>query len=92
VDSRLVSNTDLPATILELAGATPGRPLEGRSLLGEPRQEVIISGAWEGKGNKGGSSLGVRDAVSAYFEHSNGEREFYDLVTDPYQLTSFPKP
>ncbi len=90
-DERLVSNADLPATIIELAGATPGRPLDGRSLRGEPRQFLLLEGVWDKKGANG-SSLGVRDAASAYFEHSNGEREFYDMVADQYQLTSIPRP
>lgn len=90
-DARLVSNADLPATILALAGATPGRPLDGYSLVGEPRQQVRLNGVWDRKGARG-TSNGVRDAASAQFTHSSGEREFYAMSTDPYQLTSLPPP
>jgi N-acetylglucosamine-6-sulfatase len=89
-DARLVSNADLPATILQVTGATPLRALDGKSLFGEPRQFLLVEGVWDKKG-AAGVSLGVRDAASAYFEHSNGEREFYDMAADPYQLTSIPR-
>jgi N-acetylglucosamine-6-sulfatase len=90
----LVSNVDLPATILDLAGAESGRRADGRSLLpllqGAPwRTALPISGAWgwnEDAGDQTGTSHCVRTARWIYCAHSNGERELYDLVKDPYQL------
>jgi N-acetylglucosamine-6-sulfatase len=88
-DQRLVSNADLPATILELAGADPGRPLDGRSLEGSSRKRVNLHGIWsDEKRGRSGVSIGVRSARWAQFEHSNGERELYDMEADPAQLTS----
>jgi arylsulfatase A-like enzyme len=121
-----VGNVDLPATILELAGAKPClrgrcRTLDGRSLLPLLRGE---SDAWPedralvlemrirepgGPGN-GPNTLcafrGLRTPERAYYEFSgagddgicpqapwdNPEPEYYDLVSDPYQLSATPEP
>lgn len=48
-DARLVSNVDLPATILALAGATPGRPLEGRSIFLSPAQTLLCEVSGQAK-------------------------------------------
>lgn len=86
VNARLVSNVDLPATIIELAGATPGRPLDGRSIFGTPRTSVALRGIWSGKREGPRFSLGVREDAWSYFSHDNGEEEMYDLGEDPRQL------
>ncbi len=86
----LVTNVDLAATIVDLAGAPTGRVLDGRSLLplareggGEERAVLLetrsISGPWY---------QAVRTAGHLYVEYSNGERELYDMRRDPHQLTS----
>jgi N-acetylglucosamine-6-sulfatase len=86
----LVGNVDLPATILELAGAESGRRADGRSLLpllaGAPwRTALPIAGAWAAAGETGTSQC-VRTMRWMYCAHSNGERELYDLGRDPYEL------
>ncbi len=88
-DDRLVSNADLPATILELAGATPGRSLDGRSFGGVRGKRVNLRGIWsDEKRGRSGVSIGVRSARWAHFEHSNGQSERYDMEADPAQLSS----
>lgn len=94
--AALVSNVDLPATILDLAGAESGRRADGRSLKplfeGAPwRTALPLSGAWgwnEGQAGVTGTSDCVRTKQWIYCTHSNGERELYDLDKDPYQLTN----
>lgn len=98
---QLVNNLDLVATIMELAGATPGRTLDGRSLTAvlsdgsAPwRSALLVQGldTVGPNGNAYGRYQGVRTANYVYAEHQapDGpvEQELYDLAADPYQLTS----
>ncbi len=88
IEKRLVSNTDLPATILELAGARPGRPLDGRSLFAPARSEVRLMGRWgenETSGTGKGFSYGIRQKDWVYVRHDNGERELYSIEDDAAQ-------
>lgn len=90
---QLVSNVDLAPTILELAGATPRRELDGRSLLrpaldpdvGKDRS-LLIEGARLNSNSPAYSA--VRDDRWLYVEYEKGWRELYDLQLDPYQLRS----
>ncbi len=87
----IAANIDLAPTILEVAGASAGLTMDGRSLLPianstdrQLRGIVIETGpkqsaAWY---------AGLRSARWKYVEHSTGERELYDLNLDPYELTS----
>ena len=90
----LTIDADLPATILELAGAHPPRPLDGRSLVpllrGErpprPRHEVLL----ETGANEVGAPVysGIRTRRYKYVQYEDGERELYDLRRDPYELVN----
>lgn len=83
--SEVVANVDLAPTIVELAQISPGRVMDGRSLV--PllknnigwRKSILI----ESK-----DYAGVRTDQYIYVEYINGEKEFYDLYVDPYQLQS----
>jgi N-acetylglucosamine-6-sulfatase len=93
VDARMVSNTDLPSTIIELAQASPGRSLDGYSLLGpDIRQSVNLMGQWgenETSGNGSGPSYGIRQRRWSFFEHDGGGGdELYDMDADPAQEQS----
>jgi arylsulfatase A-like enzyme len=87
--SPLVANVDLAATIVELAGAVPGHPLDGRSLVpiatdpgaGLGRQVLI-----ESSPTAEGGYRGVRTPRYAFVQYHDGQRELYDLDADPYQL------
>jgi Sulfatase/Domain of unknown function (DUF4976) len=94
VDSRLVANLDVPATILDAAGVSPWRVLDGRSLLDlaedpgeEWGREILIE---NGRGANGIPTYrGIRNYRYLYVEHlTTGEYELYDLVEDPFQLQS----
>ena len=89
---QLVSNADLAPTILEAAGAEPGKPQDGRSLfpLLEDRglewgRDLLIEGA---PGVNQPAFDALRTYRYVYVQHATGERELYDLERDPHQLTS----
>jgi arylsulfatase A-like enzyme len=87
---QLVANTDLAPTIAAWAGTVPPDFVDGRSfdplLSGTPppwRKQLLIelhdSRPFEGLRTSSGKT---------YVEYDGGERELYDLKTDPYQLES----
>ena len=88
----LTADVDLPATILDLTGARPPRPLDGRSLrpLLErrhprwPRRDVLL----ETGANQVGAPVyaGLRSQRWKYIAYDDGERELYDLRHDPEEL------
>jgi len=89
--NTIAANIDLAPTILEVAGATAGLTIDGRSLVPiasspdtELRGIVIETGPKE----SGPWYAGIRSARWKYVERSTGERELYDLNLDPYELRS----
>ena len=88
---QLVTNADLAPTILEAAGAEPaGRVPDGRSLFPLLRdrglewgRELLVEGA---PGILAVAYAALRNNRFVYAEHDNGERELYDLRSDPAQL------
>lgn len=93
IDStHIVANIDFAPTILELAGATSGLNMNGQSLVplfNNPnapwRNDILIESFTT---TAGGPYFAVRTDTHIYVEYKNGERELYDLVNDPYQLTN----
>ena len=92
VAAQPVSNVDLAPTIVALTGAKARRVLDGRSLLpvaldsGRAADRALLV---EGRGS---GSRPTYEAVRAgrfmYVEYKNGDRELYDLATDPWQIKS----
>ncbi len=88
--SVMVSHADLPATLLDLAGAY-WADLDGRSLVpvfleggGRPeswREEVLVEDLGRGWNM-------LRTPGWAYVEWDEGQRELYDMHTDRHQLHS----
>jgi arylsulfatase A-like enzyme len=88
--SVMVSHTDLPPTLLDLAGAF-WADLDGRSLVpvfsaggGQPagwRDEIFVEDL-----RRGWNML--RTPKWAYVEWDDAEKELYDMDADPYQLQS----
>lgn len=84
-DGRLVSNVDVPAHILSLAGVQPLRPLDGRPLDGAPRNKVRIVGGTDV------DAAGWRRSEAVEWLYGNDEFEAYDLEDDPWQERSLPE-
>ncbi len=89
---QLVSNVDLAPTILEAAGASPGRVQDGRSLFGLLRDRGVEWGRellFEGPtGFDAVAFSALRNERYLYVEYDSGERELYDMKRDPAQLRS----
>jgi len=98
-DERLVSGADLMPTFLELAGAPKPEYVDGRSLVplfsGTDlpwRDSLLLEGYDDGFANKpyvppDFKAIRTSDERT-YVEYETGERELYDLRTDPRQLRS----
>ena len=93
---ELALNIDFAPTFAELAGATPGHEVDGRSLvplLGEQppatwRTDFLVE-LYRTPAMGGEEIRALRTQTEVYVEYLNlGEREHYDLVADPYQLES----
>lgn len=86
---QLIGNVDLAPTLAEAAGVVAPDFVDGRSFLPIVRGEDV---PWRNSyllgrgGPRGDGFAGVRTKRYTYLEYESGEREFYDLVTDPYQL------
>jgi N-acetylglucosamine-6-sulfatase len=84
--SDLVINADLAPTIVEVAGATPGLLMDGRSLIPVAQQpglergrELLIEQH---------NLAAIRTESHIYSERDDGYKELYDLEQDPFELQS----
>jgi N-acetylglucosamine-6-sulfatase len=84
--TNLAANVDLAATILDAAGARPARRIDGRSLLPFARDKLRRSG--RDILLETTSYSAIRTPRHVFVQHSTGEQELYDLITDLHQLTS----
>lgn len=98
---HLTANTDIAPTFADLAGIAPPGYVDGRSLTPvlseEPpdstdwRQAVLLEG-W--KFEQAGTDYmvptykGLRTRDVTYVEYGLGDREIYDMETDPHQLNN----
>jgi arylsulfatase A-like enzyme len=90
---QLVSNLDVTATIVDLAGAKPGVPLDGKSLVpvfaGDAvpwRSALLIESPVTSFEKKTNRYVGVRTATKKYVRYEGGFEELFDLAADPYEL------
>ena len=81
-----VLNVDLAPTMLDAADAKASRVLDGTSLLPLARdpltelgRDVLLETP---------SYAAIRTPRYKYVEYTSGDRELYDLVTDPHELSS----
>jgi N-acetylglucosamine-6-sulfatase len=87
-----VWNGDLAPTILAAAGARAAWKTDGRSLwplirgtAWWPKRDILLEGPWS-RWLRALLYTGLRTDRHLYVEYATGERELYDLVTDPHQL------
>jgi len=90
---EIAANIDLPATFAEIAGFDPAG-YDGRFLLpllkGEsvPWRDALMV-EWRGVAEKFGGEPGYDALVTQdgrmYAEHDTGEKEYYDMRSDPDQ-------
>jgi len=90
---QLVSNLDVTATIVDLAGAKPGVPLDGKSLVplfagadAPWRSALLIESPVTSFEKKANRYAGVRTATKKYVRYEGGFEELFDLASDPYEL------
>ena len=95
-----VTTFDLTATILDIAGGTlPGMDGESKAglLYGADRgwsypmltEGLLTDARGSAKGfGSGLTEIGIRTGRYKYVRYANGDRELYDLVTDPLELES----
>jgi arylsulfatase A-like enzyme len=90
-DNRIVANVDVAPTVFELSGVTPSYTVDGWSLLGpHVRTELLLEHNRDGGGAPAWRS--ILDATGHYIRYLDGFEEFYDLTTDPDELTGIAAP
>jgi arylsulfatase A-like enzyme len=94
VAPAMAINVDLPRTLAEIAGAVPGRVQDGLDLRevagGSARalaRPLLNETGVPGLSNRNFHQA-IRTGTHKYVEHANGERELYDLRSDPDELVN----
>ncbi len=93
--AELTANVDLAPTILELSGATPTEPVDGRSLLPFLEQPgkrttrpLLLEANSRDDPSPGLPYVGIRTDRYKLISYRSGELELYDLARDPGELVS----
>lgn len=101
--NRVAGLVDLAPTLLELAESplAQGFVGDGRSLVpllraADPssvpwRESMLIEHFGGGAPFRVRSYTGLRSETDVYVEYANGEKEYYDLRKDPYQMDNTAK-
>jgi N-acetylglucosamine-6-sulfatase len=91
--AQLVNNLDVVATIADLAGASPGMVLDGRSLAplfadttAPWRSAIFLQGPVTRFTPAAHRYTGIRTATRKYVKYDNGLEELFDLAADPHEL------
>jgi N-acetylglucosamine-6-sulfatase len=88
VREQPVSNVDLAPTIVQLTGAVPRLPMDGRSLVpfaenpGFGADRELLFESYQT------NSAAIQRGGFIYIRHDTGEEELYDLEADPFELES----
>ncbi|MGI9253649.1 MAG: sulfatase family protein, partial [Thermomicrobiales bacterium] len=86
-DRRLVANCDLAPTIARLA-KTRLPKADGIALNTRGRRDYVLLQIMPEAQVYPTHGWGLRSAQLLYFEHESGEREYYDLRTDPWEVNN----
>jgi len=88
VENRLVANIDIAPTVYTLAGLPIPETVDGLSLTklfdSSSWRDTLLLEAWPGRGDW--SAIRAEDCI--YIETINDKSEFYDLKTDPFEMTN----
>jgi arylsulfatase A-like enzyme len=82
----LTINADIAPTVVEVSGAQPTHPLDGRSLIAAAQHPWIETGRELLIETQRYEAIQTQRYV--WVEYDTGERELYDLHNDPHQLRS----
>jgi arylsulfatase A-like enzyme len=82
----LSTNADLAPTVVDAANATPGLPMDGRTLIPVAQDPAVAQGRELLVEQP--NFAAIRTGRYMYVEWNNGERELYDLSNDPFELRS----
>lgn len=89
-DANLIGDTDIFATLLELAGRSGGVPADSFSFA--PLLRASGTGtrthAYIDVRSNGVVTTAIRNSRYKLIEFSDGSRALYDLATDPYESTN----
>jgi arylsulfatase A-like enzyme len=94
VAPAMAINVDLPRTLAAIAGAVPGRVQDGLDLreVASGSQRALARPLLNETGVPGLSNRNFHQAIRTgthkYVEHASGERELYDLRSDPHELVN----
>lgn len=91
--SALVTNADLPVTFAALAGATPTSSVDGIDIAplwagATMRTRSVPIAGWNVSNGNRRLWFGVRVDDRWTFSQGRRERQLYDLVKDPYEITN----
>jgi arylsulfatase A-like enzyme len=93
-DRQLVANIDIAPTIMDATHLTPDHPMDGRSLLHPLHRKSILTEYTLMPKYNVPTWASIRTNTFQYIEDYNRAgtkvrfREYYNLKTDPYQLTN----
>lgn len=95
VRDEIVTDADVAATVVALSGATPGRVLDGRSIVpllstapAAWRSAVLMTGLFDTSDTSFTRWNAVRTRDRKYVLSSDGHEELYDLEADLYERFS----
>jgi len=91
-DKRLVGNLDVAPTVFDAAGLEAQHTVDGHSLLSKTKRTAILLESWGSSAYDMPRWSSVRSRSSQYTEYYDSgsvvAREYYDLFSDPSQLTN----